>query len=92
MKAKKVCFYTDCPHSMLRQIFRCKADPDVTPYVEEAGACMCEITPEEERAGFPGMRRGATQEEIAEIYGVWLNAVQTAENKAIKKLQKRLKI
>ena len=90
--AKMVCPLRSCPHHMLQKIFKVKAEPVITNYVIEAGGCMCEITPEEEQDGLCGMRRSATQEEIAEIYQVWLNAVQTVENKAIKTLQKRIGI
>jgi hypothetical protein len=77
--AKIVCPFRECKHNMLQQIFNSKSVPVVTEYVREAGACMCEITPEEELSGLPGMRRGATAWEIADIYGVSYNAVWERE-------------
>ena len=88
--AQKVCPYICCEHNVLFQIFNVDKDPVVTEWVRECGACMCEITPEEEQGGVAGMRRAASQKEIAEIYGVWDTAVQQCEDKALKKLRKGL--
>jgi hypothetical protein len=85
-----VCSCRSCPNNMLKQIFNSKVIPVINEYVKEAGACMCEITPEEERAGIPGMRRGATHDEIAEIYGVCYNAVWETEEKALKRIRKKI--
>jgi hypothetical protein len=86
--AKKVCPYPCCPHNVLFQVFNTDAEPVVTKWVEENGACMLEITTEEEAAGVAGMRRGATLVEIAETYQVRLNAVQEAIARALKKARK----
>lgn len=92
MNSKFICFHTECSHNMLRQIFCVKREPVVTKYVEEAGGCMREISSEEGMLGYPGMRRGATLEEIAEIYQVHLYSVQFCEDKAMKKIQKKFGI
>jgi DNA-directed RNA polymerase specialized sigma24 family protein len=36
------------------------------------------------------MRRGCSQEELAEVFGVYLFTVQSAEYKALKNLQKQI--
>jgi hypothetical protein len=88
--AKKVCPYTLCPHNVLFQIFEVDHQPVITDWVRENGACMREISPEEERDGVAGMRRGTTQEEIAKIYGIRLFAVQQKETRAFGKLRKAI--
>jgi hypothetical protein len=89
--AKMVCPFQACPHHMLHeQIFQTKSEMVVNDFIREAGGCMLEISPEEEQAGMCGMRRGCSQEELAEVFGVYLFTVQSAEYKALKTLQERM--
>lgn len=92
MDAKHVCQFVYCPHNVLFQLFNIPREPIVNGYVRECGGCMRAITKEEEDEGACGMRRPASQMELAEIYCVRLNSIQHAEKSALRKTQKKLKI
>ena len=91
MNAKHMCLFVYCESNVMFQIFDVPREPVVTDYVRQCGACMRAILKEEEDEGACGMRRPATQEEIAEIYQVHIFSVQHAEKTALKKIQKKLK-
>jgi hypothetical protein len=90
--AKKMCPYNCCPHNTQFQDFDTDAEPIVNDWVRENGACMLEITEEEQREGVAGMRRGATLQEIADHYQVCYNAVYEVEQSALSKSKKLFKL